>query len=64
MAEQRARMRTGILPATRLTAAVRHVAPVVRRVLEFSAEAVVLAGNGFRDILARGTPPAVVGLRA
>lgn len=63
MTQQRARMIAQFLPAANLSARVRHVAPIVHRILQLAAKAEILPRNLLRNVLTGRAAPPVVRLR-
>lgn len=61
--QQRARMITQFLPTANLPARVRHVAPIVHRILQLAAKAEILPRNLLRNVLTGRAAPPVVRLR-
>lgn len=64
MAEQGTRMLTELLPPTKLSTRVGHIATIVLRVLLLATETIVFSWNLLRHVLTRGTSPTIVRLGA
>lgn len=63
MTQLRARMHAAVGFAATIATTVRHIAPIVLRILQFATETVVLVRHLLRNVLTCTTAPAFVRLR-